>query len=104
MNDQSPAKENLILSTLPFVTEWIKSNKRLSETDFATLKKLFPMQYEYAINTSLEDLIEMNTRHRNSQVYQKYIDILLSPKGLMWLKENYEKLRKYDESLREKRP
>ncbi|MEM4265004.1 MAG: hypothetical protein QW505_04420, partial [Thermoplasmata archaeon] len=86
------------------VTEWIRSNKQLSDADFATLRKLFPMQYEYAINTSLEDLMEMNTRHRNSQIYGKYIEILLSPKGLIWLKDNYENLHKYEESLRGKNP
>ena len=102
MQGNESTRENLVLSTLSFVTDWIKMNKKLDEKDFETLKKLFPIQYEYAIKTSLEDLLNMNVKHRESKIFGKYVEILLSPAGISWLKENYEKLRKYDQSLKKK--
>lgn len=82
-----------ILATLPFVADWIQKNKQLTEKDFETLKRLYPEQYEFAENISFEELIELNTRYRDSAMYGKQIEILLSPQGIQWLSNNFEKLK-----------
>ena len=82
-----------ILATLPFVVEWIQKNKQLTERDFETLKRLYPEQYEFAESITFEELIEINTRYRDSAMYRKQIEILLSPQGIQWLSENFKKLK-----------
>ena len=82
-----------ILATLPFVVDWIQKNKQLTEKDFETLKKLYPEQYEFAENISFEELIELNTRYKDSALYGKQIEVLLSPQGMQWLSDNFNKIK-----------
>ncbi|MDH4123234.1 MAG: hypothetical protein OEV21_04020, partial [Thermoplasmata archaeon] len=90
MNEDKVKKEHNVLSTLPVVTGWIKENKQLEEKDIETLQKLFPKQFQYALEVSLEELIDMNNRYRDSKLYGKHVEILLSPSGIQWLREHYD--------------
>jgi len=95
MGEQNNELELRILSTLPFVVKWIQTDKELTDNDFENLKKLYPEQYKFALNSTLEELIEMNSRHKDSKIYGKHIEILLSPQGIKWLDRNYRKLKNH---------
>lgn len=95
MGEGDNEKELRILSTLPIIIDWIKTEKRLTDSEIESLKKIYPEQYEFAKNTTLEEIIEMNSRYKDSKIYGKHIEVVLSPQGIKWLARTLPIVREY---------
>lgn len=95
MGEMDNEKELRILSTLPIIIDWIQTEKRLTDSEIESLKKIYPEQYEFAKNTTLEEIIEMNSRYLDSKIYGKHLKIVLSPQGIKWLAQTLAKVRDF---------
>ncbi len=84
-----------ILATLPVVVKWIEEDKDLTEADFEILRRMYPDQYDFGSGTSVQDLIEMNSRYADSKLYGKHVKVLLSERGLKWLGRNIIRFQEY---------
>ena len=93
INDKE--KEMRILSTLPLIVEWILTDKKLMDSEIESLKKIYPEQYEFAKNTTLEEIIEMNSRYQDSKIYGKHLKVVLSPRGIKWLAQTLPIIREH---------
>jgi len=80
---------------LSFVVKWIEKDTKLSDSDLMRLKNIYPEQYEFAKNTTLEEIIEMNSRYLDSKIYGKHLKIVLSPQGIKWLARTLPIVREY---------
>jgi hypothetical protein len=92
MNPQDKEKEMHLLAMLPIIVKWIEADRVLTAEDFDVLRRKYPEQYQIGLNTSIEEIIEMNSRYRDSKIYGKHIKILLSERGVRWLSKNYAAL------------
>jgi len=91
-----------VLATLPIIMKWIETDKELTVEDFNILKRMYPEQYRYGSNSTVKGLIEMNSRYRESKLYKKFIDILLSEQGVRWLANNHSRLLAHNQNHPEK--
>lgn len=96
MDPDEKAKEIHILSTLPVILKWIDADKDLTDDDFRNLKKMYPEQFKFSEKLTFEELIQLNSNYRGSKVYGKYVESLLSEKGLSWLHKTYMKFREFN--------
>lgn len=89
MNPMDKEKEMNLLAMLPIIAKWIEADRELTAEDFDVLRRKYPEQYQIGLNISPEEVIEMNSRYKDSKLYGKQIEILLSERGVRWLKKNY---------------
>jgi hypothetical protein len=87
-----------LLAMLPVIIKWIDEDKDLSFEDLAVLQKKYPEQYQAGLNMTAEEILEMNSRYRDSKLYGKLIATLLSERGVRWLKKNYSTLQEFRKS------
>lgn len=59
------------------------------------MERLFPEQFDLASGWTFEQLIEFISSHRNSSIYGKDIEVILSQSGMEWIKDAFDKLQKY---------
>lgn len=88
-------KELRVLSTLPFIVEWIQADKDVNVEDLDKFKRLFPEQFEFTRNSSFDDIIELNSRYKNSKMYGKHVEAILSEDGRRWLEKTLPKLKSH---------
>lgn len=98
MNSQVKEKEMNLLAMLPIIVKWLEADKELTADDFDVIRRKYPEQFQIGLNTTVQEIIEMNSRYRNSKLYGKQIEILLSERGIRWLTKNYSKLMEFSKS------
>jgi len=76
-----------LLATAPLAAKWIMNRRKFTEKEVEEYSKLYPVQFEYTARMTIGDIVEMLSRHRNSMVYGKQIEVVLSPDGIRWLEE-----------------
>jgi len=95
MNPVDKDKEMRLLAMLPIITKWIEADRDLTAEDFDVLRRKYPEQYQIGLNISVQEVIEMNSRYRDSKIYGKHIELLLSERGVRWLKKNQARLMEF---------
>jgi hypothetical protein len=76
-----------LLATAPLAAKWIVSHRQFTEKEVEEYSKLYPVQFEYTARMKIDDIVGLLSRHRNSMVYGKQIEVVLSPDGMRWLEE-----------------
>jgi hypothetical protein len=70
---------------LPVVTMWINSDTKLTEQEIRSMARLHPKELEWAKKTPIAEIFKAAERYRNDRHYGDLIEIILSPKGRVWV-------------------
>lgn len=87
-------KEYNLLATAPLAAKWIMNHRQFTEKEIEEYSRLYPVQFEYSTRATLEDIVGLLSRYRNSSVYGKQIEVVLSPDGIRWLEETLPLIKK----------
>jgi hypothetical protein len=85
--DKETETEYNLLATAPLAAKWITDHRQFTEKEVEEYSKLYPVQFEWTARMSVHDVVGLLSKHRNSMVYGKQIEIVLSPEGIKWLEE-----------------
>lgn len=101
MTEIDSKKEKKLISffsILPVVVKWIEEDTDLSEEDIRRLSVFHSEKAEFLRTITFEEIIEINTRHKDNIFYGDLINVVISDKGKKWLKKT---LLKFQESMTE---
>jgi len=87
-----------LLAMLPIIVKWIEADRELTAEDVDVLRRKYPEQFQIGLNTTVQEVIDMNSRYRDSKIYGKHIEILLSERGVRWLSKNYSRFMEFSKS------
>lgn len=90
-------QKNLVraLTLLSLAVEWIEKEFEFSDNDLNRFRNIFPDEYELLKNLTFEELIEINSRHRDNPIYREQIDVVLSENGRKWLNRTLLKVHEF---------
>jgi len=83
-----------LLATVPLAAKWIMNHRKFTEKEVEEYSKLYPVQFEHSARMTTGDIVELLSRHRNSMVYGKQIEVVLSPDGISWLEETLPMIKR----------
>jgi len=86
--------EKEIMIYLPAVVGWIEREEDITEADVKNLRDLMPDHLEFGKKVSFEEVISMNKRFIDDPTWGKYITVILSDKGKLWMQRNLNILKK----------
>lgn len=89
--------EKDVMIYLPTVVGWIERGEDITEADVRNLQEVVPDHLEFGKKISFEEVISMNQRYITDPTWGKYISVLLSDKGKVWLQRNLNLLKKLSE-------
>ena len=98
INPEDKDKEMHLLAMLPIIVKWIEADRELTAEDVDVLRRKYPEQFQIGLNTTVQEVIDMNSRYRDSKIYGKHIEILLSERGVRWLSKNYSRFMEFSKS------
>ena len=96
MNPVDKGKEMNLLAMLPLIAKWIEADRELTNDDFDILRRKYPEQFQIGLNTTVQEIVDMNSRYRGSKLYGKQIEILLSERGVRWLTKNFLRFKEFN--------
>jgi hypothetical protein len=83
-----------LLATAPLAAKWITDHRQFTEKEVEEYSKLYPVQFEYTAKMTIGNIVDLLSRHRNSMVYGKQIEVVLSPDGIRWLEETLPMIKR----------
>lgn len=86
--------EKLILMYLPYALSRVEHSKDLTIEELREYKKQSAQFFAYVKNHDLEDHVKLLTANRNDSYFGQYVERMLSPKGLEWLRVNYKMMKR----------
>ncbi len=79
------------LALLPMLVAWIEKDRQLTEREIAAFIRQYPFHFGLAANRPLDEMWVMLSKYEGHPAYRKGIGLVLSPQGMKWLEEFYQK-------------
>jgi hypothetical protein len=73
--------EKRVFEVLPLVARFVKNDMKLTENQFKPLAKFHREAFEWARNSTVEEINAFLLEHKDSRIFHDHIEALLSPKG-----------------------
>jgi hypothetical protein len=86
--------DKLILMYLPYALARVDQSKDLMLDELHAYKRQSPDFFVYVKSNPLEKHIKFLESHRRDTYYGQYVERILSPVGLKWLRKNYPMIEK----------
>lgn len=80
-------------TVLPYIVEWIKNQKDMTNTELKTFIKINPALCEYLSKTPLEEIIEACSDLINHKIYGKHLEVVVSKDGKKWVEEHVKRIK-----------
>jgi len=89
--------EKLILMYVPYAIERIRLFRNVSAEELRYVKKTSPEFFNFIRNQNCEEHVEFLASYRKDPYFGVYIEQMLSPKGLKWLRLNFPLMKQVAE-------
>jgi hypothetical protein len=86
--------EKEIMIYLPAVVGWIEKGEDITEADVKNLRDIMPDHLAFGKRVSFEEVVLMDEKYLEDPTWGKYIKVLLSDKGKLWLQRNLNILKR----------
>lgn len=96
MVQEIPDKDREFLRLLPLLVHWVQKNKTLSDDELRAFIRQYPKHYDFAENTSVDNMLQMAEKYRNHGIYGKDIPVILSDEGKSWISEHFRRIQELD--------
>jgi len=95
MDQMDPEMEKRVLEVLPLVARFVKNDMKLTENQFKPLARFHHEAFEWARNSTVEEINAFLLVHRDNRIFHDHIEVLLSPKGRAFTNYLYELAKKW---------
>ncbi len=95
MADSDPVIEKRILEVLPIVARFVKNDMKLTENQFKPLARFHHEVFDWARDSTLEEINAFLVEHKDSRIFKDHIELLLSPKGRKYIEYLHELTKKW---------
>jgi hypothetical protein len=97
MQDGEKERARTLFKLLAMSAKRVKEGKPMKPYEAALLKKVFPDTYSLLRDSTVEQITEINMKHRNDEFYGENARTMLTPEGRAWLKETLSTIKAHEE-------
>ncbi len=97
MVESGLSNEKLILMYVPYALERIGRSQNVTVAELRYVKKNSPEFFGFIKGSTVEEHIKFLESYRNDSYFGIYIEKMLSPKGLEWLRKNFPLMKQVSE-------
>lgn len=95
MGKVDPETEKRIMEVLPLVARFVKNDMKLTENQFKTLAKFHHEAFEWAQNSTVEEINQFLLDHKDNRIFQEHIETILSSEGIKFNEYFHELAKKW---------
>jgi hypothetical protein len=80
--------EKQILTFVAYAVQHVRTGTALNEADLRSYRKIVPEYFKYMSSQTVESHVELISANRKDPYFGSYIEKLLTPEGIKWMKKN----------------